>query len=86
MLDACVCSTLCNHIDWSLPGSSAHGISQARILEGLPFPSLGDLPNPGTKPESLALSGRFLTTEPPGKPPNSVCARSLLDWGMIIAL
>ena len=35
---------------------------------GLPFPSLGDLPNPGTEPRSSALAGRFFTTEPPGKP------------------
>ena len=30
-------------MDCSLPGSSVHGISQARILELLPFPSPGDL-------------------------------------------
>ena len=34
----------------------------------LPFPSPGDLPNPGIKPASPALTGRFFTTEPPGKP------------------
>ena len=33
------CPTLCNPMDCSLPGSSVHGISQARILEWLPFPS-----------------------------------------------
>ena len=32
---------------YSLPGSSAHWIFQARILEGVPFPSPGDLPDPG---------------------------------------
>ena len=31
------------------------------------FPSPGDLPDPGTKPMSLALAGRFFTTESPGK-------------------
>ena len=31
------------------------------------FPSLGDLPNPGIKPKSPASTGRFYTTEPPGK-------------------
>ena len=38
---------------------------------GLPFPSLGDLPNPEIKPTSPvspALAGGFFTTEPPGKP------------------
>ena len=35
---------------------------------GLPFPTPGDLPDPGIKPGSPALAGGFLTTEPPGKP------------------
>ena len=35
---------------------------------GLPFPSPGDLPDPGIKPTSLALAGGFFSTEPPGKP------------------
>ena len=35
---------------------------------GLPFPSPGDLPNPGTEPTSPALAGRFFNTEPLGKP------------------
>ena len=35
---------------------------------GLPFPSPGDLPDPGIKPSSLALAGIFFTIEPPGKP------------------
>jgi len=34
----------------------------------LPFPSLGDLPNPGIKPTSPALAGGFFTAEPPEKP------------------
>ena len=40
---------------------------------GLPFPTLGHLPNPGIKPVSLAsptLAGRFFTTVPSGKPNN----------------
>ena len=40
-------------MDCSLPVSSVHEISQARILEGLPFPPLGDLPHPGMEPASL---------------------------------
>ena len=35
---------------------------------GLPFPSPGDLPDPGIEPASPALAGGFFTTEPPGKP------------------
>ena len=41
------------------------GILQARILEWVPFPPPGDLPNPETKPASLrppALAGGFFTS------------------------
>jgi len=34
----------------------------------LSFPSSGDLLDPGIKPASLSLAGRFFTTEPPWKP------------------
>ena len=34
---------------------------------GLPFPSPGDLPDPGIKPGSPALQADSLPTEPPGK-------------------
>ena len=54
-------------MDCSLPGSSVHRISQARILDGLPFPSLGDIPEPGIEPASPALAGGFFTTDLPGK-------------------
>ena len=33
------CLTLCDHMDYSLPGSSVHGILQARILEWVAMPS-----------------------------------------------
>ena len=54
-----VTSTLCDPVGYSLPGSSGHGISQARILEWLPVPSPGYLPDPGIELRSLA--GRFFT-------------------------
>ena len=43
MLVAQSCPTLCDPMDCRLPGSSVHGILQARVLAGLPFPSLRDL-------------------------------------------
>ena len=49
------CPTLCDPMDCSLPGSSVHGIFQAIYWSGLPFPSPGDLPNPGIEPGSLTL-------------------------------
>ena len=43
-------------MDYSLPGSSVYGILQARILEWLPCPLLGDLLNPGIEAASLVSS------------------------------
>ena len=66
--------TLCNPMDWSLPGSSVHGILQVRILEWVAFPPPGDLPDHGIEPESLmspAFVGRFLTTSSTWKAPNT---------------
>ena len=37
-------------------------------LSGLPFPSPGDLPDPGIEPRSPALEADILTSEPPEKP------------------
>ena len=54
----------CDPRDCSLPGSSVCG---QECWSGLPFPSPGDLPDPGIKLASSALAGGFLTTEPPGK-------------------
>ena len=52
-----------------MPGSSKSvGIFQVRYWSGLPFPSLGNLRNPGIEPRSPVLPGGFFTTEPPGKP------------------
>ena len=61
------CPTLCDPVDGNLPGSSVHGIFQARVLEWWPFPSPGDLPDPGIEPGSPALQADALLSEPPGK-------------------
>ena len=46
-----------------------------------PFPSLGDLPNPGIKPKSPALQMDSLPAEPQGKPKSTgVGSLSLLQW------
>ena len=50
------------------------GFSRQEYWSGLPFPTPRDLSDPGikpTSPASLALAGRFFTTEPPGKPRNN---------------
>ena len=51
-------------MDCSPPGSSIHGILQARILEWVAIPFSSDLPDPGIKPRSLALQADSLLSEP----------------------
>ena len=58
-----LCPTLCNPMDYTI-----HAIFQARILEWMPFPSPGDLPNPGVEPRSPTLQADSLPAEPQGKP------------------
>ena len=43
------------------------GFPRQEYWSGLPFPSLGDLPNPGIEPKASALAGGFFPTESPGK-------------------
>ena len=57
------CLTLCNPVDYRVPE-----ILQARILEWVALPFLGDLPNPGIKPRFPSLLADSLPAEPPGKP------------------
>ena len=60
-----LCPTLCDPMDYSLPGSSVRGIHQARRLEWVAISSSRDLPIPGMEPVSLsspALTDGFLTT------------------------
>ena len=58
------CLTLGNPMNCSPPGSSVHGILQAKIWSRLPCPPSGDLLNPGIEPMSLmtpVLAGGFFT-------------------------
>ena len=63
-----LCLILGNTMDCSPPGSSVHGIFQARIPERVAVFSPEFLPNPEIEPMSPVLAGRFFTTEPPQKP------------------
>ena len=59
------CPTLCDAMDHGLPGSSVHGILQARALEWVAMPPPGNRTDPGVKaasPRSPALAGVFFTT------------------------
>ena len=63
------CPILCDPMDCSPLASSVYWILQARILAWVPFPSPGDLHDPGIKLRSPALQAdNALTSEPPGKP------------------
>ena len=47
--------------------------SRQEYWSGLPFPSPGDLPNPGIEPRSPTLQADTLPSEPPGKPGFLLC-------------
>ena len=69
------CLTLCDPMDYTV-----HGILQAEYWSEYPFPSPGDLPNPGIKPRSPTLQADSLPAEPQGKPKNTgVGSLSLLQ-------
>ena len=69
------CPTLCDPLDWSLPGFSVHGILQEDYWSGLPFHPPRDLLDPGIKPASFAspaLAGEFFTTDTTWETPSLV--------------
>ena len=51
------------------------GLSRQEYWSELPFPSPGDLPNPGIEPGTPALQADALTSEPPGKPIGRITGR-----------
>ena len=63
-----LCLTLHDPMDCSQPGSSVHGISQARILEWVTMSFSRGSSRPGNGTCVSWIAGRFFTTEPPGKP------------------
>ena len=68
VLVAQLCPTLCDTMDWSPPGSSVHGILQARILEWVAMLCSRGSSQPGIDPRFPALQEDSLPSEPPGKP------------------
>ena len=70
-VQAQLCPTLYDPVDCSAPGSSVHGISQARTLEWVVISSSRGSPRPRDRtpsPVSPASAGGFFTTAPPRKP------------------
>ena len=70
---------------FATPGTVAHqaplsmGFSRQEYWSGLPFPSPGDLPNPGIKRRSPTLQADTLTTEPPTYPSQNI-SKKLKCW------
>ena len=60
--------SLCNSMDSSPPGSSVHGILQARMLEWVAIAFSRGSSNPGIELRSPSLQADSLPSEPPGKP------------------
>ena len=66
-----LCLTLLQPCGLPCQASLSLEFSRQEYLSGLSLPAPGDLPNPGIEPESPgspALTGRFFTAVPPGKP------------------
>ena len=58
---------LCNGWTVAYQAAPAMGFSRQEYLSGLPFPSLGDLPDPGFELGSPGLQAEALPSEPPEK-------------------
>ena len=71
IITLCVCVCVCSVVTVAHRAPLSMGFFRQEYLSRLPFPSPGDLPDPGiepTSPVSPVLAGRFFTTEPPGRP------------------
>ena len=71
MLVARSCLALCYPMDCSPPGFSVPGILQARILEWVAIPFSRGSSQPRDQTWVSCIAGRFLPSEPPGKPRHS---------------
>ena len=74
---------LCDSMNCSPPGSSDHGILQARILEWVAIPFSKGSSQPRIKPRSVALQVDSLPSEPPGKPGGRHTRAIMLDQGLM---
>ena len=73
-LKGCVCAQLLSLVQlfvtpWTIACQTSLPMefSRQEYWSGLPYPPLGDLPNPGIEPLSPALAGSLFTTETPGR-------------------
>ena len=76
--------SLCDPMDCSLPGSSAHGILQARILEWVGIPSPGDLPDTGMEPGSPAMQADSLPLSYQAFPISELCHFDTNEYARLV--
>ena len=79
------CPTPCDPMDYRAHQDTLFmGFSRQEYWSGLPFPSLGDLPHPGTEPTSSAWQANSLSSESPGKDlvlaEGTASSTKLLTW------
>ena len=67
-----LCLTLCHSMDRIPPGSSVHGILQARILERVAMPSSKESSQPRNRTYISCIAGGFFTADPWGKPSEDI--------------
>ena len=60
--------------------SPSMGFSRQEYWSGLPFPSPGDLPDPGIEPGSPTLQADTLPSEPPGTQPTCMIIHTLIQF------
>ena len=75
------CPTLATPWTVAHPGSSVHGISQARILEWVAISFSRGSSRPRDRTHISCFAGGFFSAEPPGKPSYTyICISSFLDF------
>ena len=65
--------------------SPSMGFFRQEYWNGLPFPSLGDLPDPGIEPGSPVFQADALTSEPPGKPYDWLVCWSSVQFSSVLS-
>ena len=73
------CPTLCDPMDCNPPGSSVHGIFQARILGWTAISSSRGSSQPRDWTQVFQIAGRFFTTKPPIS-----CSRHPYTWEIFL--
>ena len=80
------CPTLCDPVDYSPPGSSVHGILQARVLEWAAVPSSNGSSQPRDQTHiscGFCIAGGFFTAEPTNMTPDRLSCNLQPKWSRL---